>query len=382
MAHFCARRCFTARPARSTTFAPRRRRGTGSRADAAGHRAHLRRGAGAEGRQPRRAARRDPRGDRAERRRQVVAGQHHQRALPRRRGQHPDRRQELSPGARAPAGGARRRADLPEPRAVSPPLGAGQHRQRTGPHPQRRDRRPGARPAAAPGARTPRSARGSPRSRRCCISSRISTARPASCPTGCRSGSSSPAPWWREPELLLLDEPMAGMTATEKAEMAGFLRLARAERPFSVILIEHDIGVVMDLSDRVAVLDYGRKIADGTPDEVRARSRGHPAPISAPRPPDGLVRLPLPGRGAGRRPALGRDVLAGRDRLRADLQDLGRAELRPGRDGALRGADLRQPGGARVPLRRRARRHAGGDGAARLRHRAHRAAGRWSTARR
>ena len=71
------------------------------------------------------------------------------------------------------------------------------------------------------------------------------------------------------PELLLLDEPMAGMTATEKAEMAGFLRLARAERPFSVILIEHDIGVVMDLSDRVAVLDYGRKIADGTPDEIR-----------------------------------------------------------------------------------------------------------------
>ena len=71
------------------------------------------------------------------------------------------------------------------------------------------------------------------------------------------------------PELLLLDEPMAGMSATEKAEMAGFLRLARAQRPFSVILIEHDIGVVMDLSDRVAVLDYGRKIADGTPDEVR-----------------------------------------------------------------------------------------------------------------
>ncbi len=71
------------------------------------------------------------------------------------------------------------------------------------------------------------------------------------------------------PELLLLDEPMAGMSAAEKAEMAGFLRLARVARPFSVILIEHDIGVVMDLSDRVAVLDYGRKIADGAPDEVR-----------------------------------------------------------------------------------------------------------------
>ena len=71
------------------------------------------------------------------------------------------------------------------------------------------------------------------------------------------------------PDLLLLDEPMAGMTPTEKAEMAGFLRLARAERPFSVILIEHDIGVVMALSDRVAVLDHGAKIADGAPEAVR-----------------------------------------------------------------------------------------------------------------
>lgn len=72
------------------------------------------------------------------------------------------------------------------------------------------------------------------------------------------------------PKLLLLDEPMAGMTATEKQEMSGFIKAARDEFGVTVILIEHDIGVVMGLSDRVAVLDYGRKIADGTPDEVRA----------------------------------------------------------------------------------------------------------------
>ena len=71
------------------------------------------------------------------------------------------------------------------------------------------------------------------------------------------------------PKLLLLDEPMAGMTATEKAEMAGYIRAARDSTGLSVILIEHDIGVVMGLSDRVAVLDYGAKIADGTPAEVQ-----------------------------------------------------------------------------------------------------------------
>jgi branched-chain amino acid transport system ATP-binding protein len=72
------------------------------------------------------------------------------------------------------------------------------------------------------------------------------------------------------PQVLLLDEPMAGMTATEKQEMAGFIRQARDTYGTTIILIEHDIGVVMDLSDRIAVLDYGRKIADGTPAEVRA----------------------------------------------------------------------------------------------------------------
>lgn len=76
-----------------------------------------------------------------------------------------------------------------------------------------------------------------------------------------------------EPDILLLDEPMAGMTATEKNEMAGYVRAARDTFGTTVVLIEHDIGVVMGLSDHVAVLDYGRKIADGTPAEVAADQR-------------------------------------------------------------------------------------------------------------
>ncbi|MGO9046620.1 MAG: ABC transporter ATP-binding protein [Xanthobacteraceae bacterium] len=72
------------------------------------------------------------------------------------------------------------------------------------------------------------------------------------------------------PKIILLDEPMAGMTATEKRQMAQFVRAARDRSGAAVVLIEHDIGVVMDLSDRIAVLDYGRKIADGAPADVRA----------------------------------------------------------------------------------------------------------------
>ncbi len=72
-----------------------------------------------------------------------------------------------------------------------------------------------------------------------------------------------------EPRLLLLDEPMAGMNVDEKIDMCAFILGARATFGASVLLIEHDLAVVMDLSDRIVVLDYGRKIGDGTPQQVR-----------------------------------------------------------------------------------------------------------------
>ncbi len=72
-----------------------------------------------------------------------------------------------------------------------------------------------------------------------------------------------------EPDLLLLDEPMAGMNIEEKEDMSRFILDVNDEFGTTIVLIEHDMGVVMDLSDRVIVLDYGRKIGDGTPDEVR-----------------------------------------------------------------------------------------------------------------
>ena len=72
-----------------------------------------------------------------------------------------------------------------------------------------------------------------------------------------------------EPKLLLLDEPMAGMNVEEKEDMSRFILDVNDEFGTTIALIEHDMGVVMDISDRVVVLDYGQKIGDGTPDEVR-----------------------------------------------------------------------------------------------------------------
>ena len=79
------------------------------------------------------------------------------------------------------------------------------------------------------------------------------------------------------PRLLLLDEPMAGMNHDEKREISRFILDVNRELRTTIVLIEHDIGVVMGLSDHVIVLDYGRKIGDGTPAEVR----GNPEVIAA-----------------------------------------------------------------------------------------------------
>ena len=73
-----------------------------------------------------------------------------------------------------------------------------------------------------------------------------------------------------EPQVLLLDEPMAGMNVEEKQDMCRFILDVNEEFGTTIVLIEHDMGVVMDISDRVVVLDYGKKIGDGDPEEVRS----------------------------------------------------------------------------------------------------------------
>jgi branched-chain amino acid transport system ATP-binding protein len=76
-----------------------------------------------------------------------------------------------------------------------------------------------------------------------------------------------------EPKLLLLDEPMAGMNIEEKEDMARFILDIHERRGTTIVLIEHDMGLVMDISDSVVVLDFGVKIADGIPDEIKNDER-------------------------------------------------------------------------------------------------------------
>ena len=85
-----------------------------------------------------------------------------------------------------------------------------------------------------------------------------------------------------EPQVLLLDEPMAGMNVEEKQDMCRFILDVNDEFGTTIVLIEHDMGVVMDISDRVVVLDYGKKIGDGAPRRGAQQPGGDQAPTSAP----------------------------------------------------------------------------------------------------
>ena len=183
-----------------------------------------------------------------------------------------------------------------------------------------------------------------------------------------------------EPKILLLDEPMAGMNVEEKQDMCRFILDVNDEFGTTIVLIEHDMGVVMDISDRVVVLDYGKKIGDGTPDEVRANQAVIDAYLGRERTEAAMVHdaheeltgrvlraardgrrsaslllrrhdsARLLRRSAARRPDVRRAVFAGGAGLRADLQGLGRVQFRPGRDGAVRGARRSRASVEKMPL--------------------------------
>ncbi|KAI1697365.1 AMP-binding enzyme domain-containing protein [Ditylenchus destructor] len=177
----------------------------------------------------------------------------------------------LSPRVRfAPHGRDGRRAHLPEPGAVQGHERAGQHHDRPQPAHE-------AQPAVAGAARWTRGAGGDRPSREGRAHHRFPLEIQAhrktpvgGLPYGLQKRVELGRALAMEPELLLLDEPMAGMNLEEKEDMCRFILDVNDEFGTTIVLIEHDMGVVMDISDRVVVLDYGRKIGDGTPDEVRA----------------------------------------------------------------------------------------------------------------
>ena len=109
------------------------------------------------------------------------------------------------------------------------------------------------------------------------------TLMPATCRTATSGGSRSPAPCAPSRCCLCLDEPAAGLNPRESHELNRLLIFIRDEHEIGLLLIEHDMSVVMEISDHIVVLDYGRKIADGTPDVVRHTTRRSSAPISAKR---------------------------------------------------------------------------------------------------
>ena len=98
--------------------------------------------------------------------------------------------------------------------------------------------------------------------------------RARACPTATSAGSKSCARWPRSPKLLLLDEPAAGMNPTEKDELMKLIRFMQEKFDIAVLLVEHDMKVVMGICQRIAVLDYGRKIAEGTPAEIQREPEG------------------------------------------------------------------------------------------------------------
>ena len=212
----------------------------------------------------------DPRRDRAERRRQDDAVPRPV-GVPAADSRHdPVRRHDItgSPAYRVARLG--HRPDVPEHPPVRRPAG---HRQRQG-------RAPGARPALA-GRHAPLDARRS--ARRSASSTERArellelfgldqhvTGWRGTCPTATSAGSRSPARSRPNPRILLLDEPNAGMNPVETQELLGLIRRIRDEQGITIVLVAHDIPLVMNLCDRIQVLNYGRIIADGDPAAVRS----------------------------------------------------------------------------------------------------------------